>query len=73
VHTVIADRYKRVRLPDAKPKQVFAYAKSGETITLTRSRTRASWKYDNLINWFPFTTPFASLFQNPQPSPTVAK
>ena len=35
MHTVIADKYKRVRLPDAKPKQVFAYANSGETITLT--------------------------------------
>ena len=35
VHTVIAEKYKRVRLPDAKPKQVFAYANSGETITLT--------------------------------------
>ena len=35
VLTVIADKYKWVRLPDAKPKQVFAYANSGETITLT--------------------------------------
>ncbi len=35
MHTGIADKYKRGRLPDAKPKQVFAYANSGETITLT--------------------------------------
>jgi hypothetical protein len=39
VRTVIADKYKRVRLPDAKPKQVFAYANSGETITLTPVKT----------------------------------
>ncbi len=35
MHTVVADRYKRVRLPDAKPRQVFAYTSSGETIILT--------------------------------------
>ncbi len=35
MHTVITDKYKQVRLPDAKPKQVFAYANSGEIITLT--------------------------------------
>jgi hypothetical protein len=36
VHTVTADKYKRVRLPDAKPQQVFAYANTGDgSITLT--------------------------------------
>jgi hypothetical protein len=36
VHTVTTDKYKRVRLPDAKPQQVFAYANAGDgSITLT--------------------------------------
>ncbi len=39
MHTVTADKYKRVRLPDAKPQQVFAYANTGENITLTPIKT----------------------------------
>ena len=36
MHTVTTDKYKRVRLPDAKPQQVFAYANTGDgSITLT--------------------------------------
>jgi hypothetical protein len=36
VQTVTTDKYKRVRLPDAKPQQVFAYANTGNgSITLT--------------------------------------
>jgi hypothetical protein len=36
VHTVITDKQQRVRLPDAKPGQVFAYETdpSGTVITL---------------------------------------
>jgi hypothetical protein len=30
VHTLIVDSKKRVRLPDAKPNQVFAYEQQGE-------------------------------------------
>ena len=34
--TLMADKYKRVRIPDAKPQQVFAYANNGDgSITLT--------------------------------------
>jgi len=35
VHTVTADKQKRVRIPDAEPGQVFAYESSGEVVTLT--------------------------------------
>jgi hypothetical protein len=35
MHTVVADKWKRVRIPDAKPKQVFAYTNNGDgSITL---------------------------------------
>lgn len=34
METVKIDDYKRVRLPDAKPGQVFEYQVAGETITL---------------------------------------
>jgi hypothetical protein len=34
VHTIIADKQKRVRIPDAKPGQVFAYEVAGEVVTL---------------------------------------
>jgi len=34
--TVTADAHKRVRIPDAKPKQVFAYESDSDgTVTLT--------------------------------------
>jgi len=36
VKTLIVDDKKRIRLPDAKPKQVFSYANNGDgSITLT--------------------------------------
>ena len=36
VHTITADKAKRVRIPDAKPGQVFAYISNGDgSITLT--------------------------------------
>ncbi len=36
---LIADNYKRVRIPDAKPHQVFAYDNNGHgTLTLTEVR-----------------------------------
>jgi hypothetical protein len=41
MHTVTADKYKRVRLPDAKPQQVFAYANAG---SLTRTRSCSTWR-----------------------------
>jgi hypothetical protein len=37
MHTVVADKWKRVRIGDAKPGQVFAYANNGDgSITLTQ-------------------------------------
>ena len=30
MHTLIVDTKKRIRLPDAKPKQVFAYERQGD-------------------------------------------
>ncbi len=35
MHTVTADKQKRVRIPDAEPGQVFAYETSGRIVTLT--------------------------------------
>jgi hypothetical protein len=35
MHTIVADDKKRVRIPDIKPGQVFAYEHDGKTITLT--------------------------------------
>lgn len=33
--TITVDDYNRVRLPDAKPRQVLAYENAGGTMTLT--------------------------------------
>ena len=39
--TLTADGYKRVRIPDAKPHQVFAYTNNGDgTITLAEVKSR---------------------------------
>ena len=35
MHTVVTDKQKRVRIPDAKPGQVWAYELNGQTVTLT--------------------------------------
>ena len=32
---VTVDKYKRIRIPDAKPRQVFAYEQDGGRFTLT--------------------------------------
>ena len=33
--TVTVDKYKRIRIPDVKPRQVFAYEQNGGRFTLT--------------------------------------
>ena len=33
--TLTVDDYQRIRLPDVKPRQIFAYEKEGPRITLT--------------------------------------
>ena len=39
MHTLTTDKQKRVRLPDAKPGQVFAYESADGQITLREVRT----------------------------------
>lgn len=44
--TLTADKYKRVRIPDAKPQQVFAYANNGDgSFTLTAVKAEAKEKF----------------------------
>ena len=44
--TVTVDDYKRVRLPDLKPRQVFAYENRGDgTLTLTLVETPAKERF----------------------------
>ena len=44
--TVTVDDRKRVRIPDAKPKQVFAYENHGDgTITLTEVKAQAKERF----------------------------
>jgi hypothetical protein len=35
MQTVTVDKYKRIRIPDVKPRQVFAYEQNGGRFTLT--------------------------------------
>ena len=42
MHVITADKYKRVRLPDAKPNQLFAYANSNGSIMLTPVKAEAT-------------------------------
>ena len=42
VKTLTVDDHKRIRIPDAKPRQVFAYENHGDgTITLTEVKAEA--------------------------------
>jgi len=46
VKTLTVDNYKRVRIPDAKPRQVFAYENHGDgTITLTEVKAQAKERF----------------------------
>jgi len=46
VKTLTVDDQKRIRIPDAKPRQVFAYANNGNgTITLTEVRAEAKERF----------------------------
>ena len=50
MHTIVADKTKRVRIPDAKPGQVFAFTNNGDgTRTLTEIKpvepTRSKVKF----------------------------
>jgi len=55
MHTVTADKYKRVRLPDAKPGQVFAYYSVEGNITLTvvkKTERRPVFPRGSLLKYF---------------------
>ena len=55
VKTLTVDSYKRIRIPDAKPKQVFAYEKHGDgTITLTevKAERKAAFPKGSLTRYF---------------------
>lgn len=55
MHTLVADDKKRVRIPDAKPGQVFAYEKDGKTITLSevvKKKTKEPFPPGSLLKYF---------------------
>ncbi len=53
--TLTVDDQKRIRIPDAKPRQVFAYANNGDgTLTLTLVKAEASEPFPrgSLLKYF---------------------
>lgn len=53
--TLTVDAQKRVRLPDAKPKQVFAYINNGDgtvTLTLVKAEAREPFPPGSLLKYF---------------------
>jgi hypothetical protein len=55
VKTLTVDDQKRIRIPDAKPRQVFAYANNGDgTLTLTLVKAEASEPFPrgSLLKYF---------------------
>jgi hypothetical protein len=53
--TVTVDAHKRIRIPDAKPRQVFACANNGDgTLTLTLAKAEASEPFPrgSLLKYF---------------------
>jgi hypothetical protein len=54
VKTLTADRYKRVRIPDAKPQQVFAYANNGDgsfTLTVVKAERKKAFPRGSLLKY----------------------
>jgi hypothetical protein len=52
--TLMADKYKRVRIPDAKPQQVFAYANNGDgsfTLTVIKAERKAAFPRGSLLKY----------------------
>ena len=52
MHTVTVDKYKRVRLPDAKPQEVFAYANNGDgsfTLTAVKAEKKQPFPRGSLL------------------------
>ena len=53
--TLTADKYKRVRIPDAKPRQVFAYANNGDgsfTLTVVKAERKQAFPRGSLLKYF---------------------
>ncbi len=54
MHTVAADKWKRVRIPDAAPKQVFAYTNNGDgtrTLTEVKAERKPSFPRGSLLKY----------------------
>ena len=52
--TLTADKYKRVRIPDAKPQQVFAYANNGDgsfTLTVVEAERKTAFPRGSLFKY----------------------
>mgnify|MGYP001309499876 CR=1 FL=1 len=55
MHTVTADKYKRVRLPDAKSQQVFVYANAGGgsiMLTPVKAARKEAFPRGSLLKYF---------------------
>lgn len=54
VKTLTADKYKRVRIPDAKPQQVFAYANNGDgsfTLRVVKVERKPAFPRGSLLKY----------------------
>jgi hypothetical protein len=53
VKTLTVDDQKRIRIPDAKPRQVFAYANNGDgTLTLVKAEASEPFPRGSLLKYF---------------------
>ena len=55
MHTVVADKWKRVRIPDATPKQLFAYTNNGDgtrTLTEVTAERKPAFPRGSLLKYF---------------------
>lgn len=55
MHTLVTDKQQRVRLPDAKPGQVFAYVDNGNgsiTLTQVKAETAEPFPPGSLLKFF---------------------
>jgi hypothetical protein len=55
MHTVVADKWKRVHIPDAAPKQLFAYTNNGDgtrTLTEVKAEVKERFPRGSLLKYF---------------------
>ena len=53
--TLKADKYRRVRIPDAKPQQVFTYTNNGDgsfTLTALGAKRKPAFPRGSLLKYF---------------------